>query len=57
MQPETSPVDEAARWLAAIPHSQRPRPLIPYLQSHYSLSAVQAVAVIREANLIAARSH
>lgn len=47
----------AARWLATTPDSKRPRPIIPHLSKTYGLSHREAVAAIREANLIRARAH
>lgn len=53
----TEPIQQAANWLATTPVDQRPSPLLPYLQKQFGLTAAQAVAAIREANLIRARAH
>ncbi|WP_051407809.1 helix-turn-helix domain-containing protein, partial [Mesorhizobium sp. LNHC229A00] len=48
--------DKAAQWLASTPREQRPRPVMVELRERLGLSAVDACAAIREANLIRARS-
>lgn len=53
----TEPIKQGALWLATTPECQRPHPLVPYLQKQFGLTAGQAVAAIREANMIRARAH
>lgn len=52
----TADMAAAARWLATTPDTAKPRPVLPYLQKAYGLSAGQAVAAIRESQLIRARA-
>ena len=57
--PTPTPVDvsAAARWLATTPDHRRPQHVVPHMRKQFGLSACQAVAAIREANLIRARAH
>jgi hypothetical protein len=48
-------VAEAARWLTTTPREQRGH-AVPELQKRFGLSAVEACAAIREANLRRARA-
>jgi hypothetical protein len=50
-------IQKAAQWLATAPERQRPPHLLSHLQHEFGLTAAQAVAAIREANLIRARTH
>lgn len=52
----TEAIQQAAQWLATTPQHQRPAHLIPHLRKEFGLSASEAVAAIREANLIRARA-
>lgn len=51
-----TPIEQAARWLATTPDAKKPHPVVPYLQREFGLSAAEAVAAIREAQLIRARA-
>lgn len=50
-----SAVDVAAAWLAS--EKEPPHPIVPSLRRRFNLSAAEAIAAIREANLSKARSH
>ncbi len=50
-------IQKAAKWLAETPERQRPPHVLAHLQHEFGLTAAQAVAAIREANLIRARAH
>lgn len=50
-------IHNAAKWLAETPDRQRPPHVLAHLQHEFGLTAAQAVAAIREANLIRARAH
>lgn len=53
-EPSNSPstsVKTALLWLTSVPVADRPRPLIPHLRRKFDLSALEAVDVIRRANL------
>lgn len=56
MSDRTNAIAKAANWLATTPDAKRPHPLVPYLQKAYGLAPAQAIAAIREANLIRARA-
>src|SRR5690606_27148316 len=49
----TAVIDEAARWLATTPRSQR-GPAVGELRRRFGLSAVETCAAIREAGLLRA---
>ncbi|TPK96298.1 hypothetical protein FJ938_27375 [Mesorhizobium sp. B2-4-14] len=49
-------IDVAAQWLVETPRAQRSRPVIVELRERFGLSAIDAGAAIREANVIRARS-
>lgn len=40
----------AAEWLATVPQSERPKPIVPALRERFGLSAVEACQAIREAS-------
>lgn len=40
-------VEEAARFLRAVPPGERPKPLVPALREMFGLSAIEAVEAIR----------
>lgn len=50
------PIQAAAQWLATTPAARRPHPIIPHLRTAFGLSAQEAIAAIREADLIRARA-
>lgn len=45
-------VDLAARFLAATPPGERPKPLIPGLKAMFGLSSIEAVEAIRQSHTI-----
>jgi len=49
-------VYEAAQWLATEPRDRVPHPIVPALRSRFGLTAQEACAALREANLIKARA-
>lgn len=54
----TASIDEAARWLAQLPQPERKvlSPIVPALKARFGLTAGEACAAIREANLIHGRA-
>lgn len=44
------PIERAVRWLATT--KEPPRPLVPHLRKTFRLSAVDAIRVIRRANVL-----
>ncbi|HEV2898516.1 MAG TPA: hypothetical protein VGX71_11915 [Pseudaminobacter sp.] len=49
-------VDEAARFLAATPPGDRPKPLVPALKAMFGLSAVECCQAIQESHMIRGRA-
>lgn len=49
-------VAEAAAWFATTPRSEIKGPIVPTLRALFGLTLIEAVAAIREANLIKARA-
>lgn len=49
-------VRNAADWLASLDRAEKPHPIIPALRRRFDLTPAEAVAAIREANLIHARA-
>lgn len=45
----TSSIQEAGRWLASVPRSERPSPIVPALQRRFDLTPAEACAAIRVA--------
>lgn len=43
-------VDEAARYLVAVPPDERPRPLVPALREMFGLTPVEACQAIAESH-------
>ena len=53
----TAAIDEAARWYACLPASDRiKRPAVPLLKENFGLTASEAIETLREASLIRARA-
>ena len=50
-------IEEAGHWLASIPRSERPSPIIPVLRQRFGLTAPEACAAIRESVLAEGRAH
>ena len=48
-------VDEAAAYLATVPPSERPRPLVPALREMFGLNSLEAVDAIRQSHEIGGR--
>lgn len=48
-------IDEAAKWLAVTPRSQR-GPAVPEVQRRFGLTAAEACEAVRQAGLIRARA-
>lgn len=51
-----SDIDAAAQWLAT-GGADRTKAVVPQLRQRFGLTAAEAVAAIRESNLIQARAH
>lgn len=49
-------IGEAAMWLATTPRQQRPRSAVVEIKARFGLTAKEAIAAIREADLIRARA-
>lgn len=49
-------LDEAVRWLSGNPRDRISRPIVPALKAQFGLTTLEAIEVIREANLRNARA-
>jgi hypothetical protein len=43
-------IEEAARYLAAVPPTERPKPLLPALREMFGLTSVEACEAIRQSH-------